>query len=483
MKLKPVLFLSGVLNLLLALLLISASSQRSAEESGGAKWTPSGPASNSSDPHLNTGSDNLDQVTVPESLPTFRWSQIESDDYAKYVRNLRSVGCPESTIRDIVEADMNQLFEPRYLEVLEAVQGFDYWRNGMDSLNETERIRARLAAVDAERLDALRAVLGEDYVPQKAVASLSDSELLARSKYGFLDGERQGTVAAIQSEFDALERQLRVEFGGTTNRDELESALAESRVARREALREIMSEEELFELDLRDSHAANSLRNKLRDFDVSEAEFRELFALRQAYEAEQGEQSDYSSDEIIAARAQARRELEEGYQAALGEDRYTDLNRSQDPTWQALKRLEENEGLSRELMDQAYELQREASQVLRQSMADPNLSEAERSALLAAARSQYQREMTALAGESAFNELGDLQAPSQALRVFQAGSETSIMMIGSPASLATGMADTVNVLGPAEGVMRIETQVIAPDGAMPTDLTLEAIAPGLTPGE
>lgn len=34
------------------------------------------------------------------------WRQIESTNYSEYIANLRSIGCPEPTIRDIVAADV-----------------------------------------------------------------------------------------------------------------------------------------------------------------------------------------------------------------------------------------------------------------------------------------------------------------------------------------------------------------------------------------
>ncbi len=37
----------------------------------------------------------------------FRWSQLESTDYRAYVDNLRGIGCPEQTIRDIISADLD----------------------------------------------------------------------------------------------------------------------------------------------------------------------------------------------------------------------------------------------------------------------------------------------------------------------------------------------------------------------------------------
>lgn len=45
------------------------------------------------------------------SLEQFRWSQLQStNDYRRYVLNLRAIGCPESTLRDIVSGDVTRAF-------------------------------------------------------------------------------------------------------------------------------------------------------------------------------------------------------------------------------------------------------------------------------------------------------------------------------------------------------------------------------------
>jgi hypothetical protein len=40
----------------------------------------------------------------------FQWSQIESEDYARYVANLRTIGCPEPTIEAIVSSELAGVF-------------------------------------------------------------------------------------------------------------------------------------------------------------------------------------------------------------------------------------------------------------------------------------------------------------------------------------------------------------------------------------
>ena len=43
----------------------------------------------------------------------FTWSEVESEDYPTYIANLRDIGCPEQTLRDIIIADVNALFAKR----------------------------------------------------------------------------------------------------------------------------------------------------------------------------------------------------------------------------------------------------------------------------------------------------------------------------------------------------------------------------------
>jgi hypothetical protein len=51
--------------------------------------------------------------SAPQTLPTVSWAQLESSDYPNYIKNLRAIGCPEQTIRDIITADVGNLYKHR----------------------------------------------------------------------------------------------------------------------------------------------------------------------------------------------------------------------------------------------------------------------------------------------------------------------------------------------------------------------------------
>src|SRR5579862_2461632 len=49
-------------------------------------------------------------VDAPVSL---RWNEIESADYATYIRNLRAIGCPERTIRAIITGAIADFYDEK----------------------------------------------------------------------------------------------------------------------------------------------------------------------------------------------------------------------------------------------------------------------------------------------------------------------------------------------------------------------------------
>jgi len=67
-------------------------------------------------------------VTVVEGAEPFDWRRVESDDYKQYVANLRAIGCPEKTLRDIIMADVTDLFRER---ARNSTNRFEYWKPGL----------------------------------------------------------------------------------------------------------------------------------------------------------------------------------------------------------------------------------------------------------------------------------------------------------------------------------------------------------------
>lgn len=50
---------------------------------------------------------------LPPPSPVLDWRSLEAPDFATYIANLRRAGCPEATIRHLIEPELHAVFEAR----------------------------------------------------------------------------------------------------------------------------------------------------------------------------------------------------------------------------------------------------------------------------------------------------------------------------------------------------------------------------------
>ena len=192
----------------------------------------------------------------------FHWNQVESSDFRQYMANLRSVGCPEETIRDLVVAEINKLYAPKFAALMGQAQHYDYWKPA--SKKAREGLAKQLDALRAERRELLRTLLGIESDPHEQWANITVDQLVDHGRFAFLSAEKQKQVQEILAKYDLTQ----------------DSDPKKTREKRREELAQVLSPEELYQFDLRDSNAADSVRSRFGGADLSEAEYKKLFDLR-----------------------------------------------------------------------------------------------------------------------------------------------------------------------------------------------------------
>src|SRR6266542_1494065 len=94
-------------------------------------------------------------IVATNRVTPFDWRQVESTDYRQYIANLRAIGCPELTIREIVTADVNDLFFARRAALIKT-NHYEYWR--ADPMNLTEEQRQQLDELSMQRDEVLKAL-------------------------------------------------------------------------------------------------------------------------------------------------------------------------------------------------------------------------------------------------------------------------------------------------------------------------------------
>ena len=84
-----------------------------------------------------------------KAQPPFRWSQLETPDFATYVKNLRGIGCPEPTIRDIIGGELSEIYAQKRQEAAAQNQGSLLEAEALKLQTEKERLLVKLTASSA----------------------------------------------------------------------------------------------------------------------------------------------------------------------------------------------------------------------------------------------------------------------------------------------------------------------------------------------
>jgi LysM repeat protein len=265
------------------------------------------------------------------------WSHVESPDYATYIANLRSIGCPEQTIRDIIIADVNSLFaKRRATEILTPQQ--EWWRSE-PSPQVVKLAAEKYVALDKERRALLTRLLGPDWEG-------GDLAGLPRpTRPGIvLDGPILGTLATDTKESvanisaDAQDRmQAYIQQMHDAGKEADPAELTRMRQETRNQLAAVLNPAQLEEYLLRYSQTANDIRaqlGKMKYFNATPDEFRALFRADDSF-TQQIQALGNGNDAItVAQRNSLEQQRDNSLRLALGAARFQQYQKLQDPLYQ-----------------------------------------------------------------------------------------------------------------------------------------------------
>jgi hypothetical protein len=332
------------------------------------------------------------------------WRDIESDDYTTYVQNLRAIGCPEQTIRDIIVADVNELFaHRRATELFNPTH--EWWRSQPDPKRIAEAAAQR-HALETERRALLTRLLGPGWeLSGSLLTEYPDSQTT-------LDGPLLGDLpletkhAVRQIELDAKNReQAYLEEATEQGVPPDPAKLAQLRKETRDELARILSPQQLEEYLLRYSDTAGKLRGALKDFDPSPDEFRQLFRAADAIDQELASIAS-ATDPVNIRRRQELENLREAKIAeTLGPDRYRLYKLNQDPLFQRAKETALKLGAPPEAAVTLYNIDRETELERRRILADNSLTPDEQALHLTQTDKERLNSIRKVLGEEAFRKL------------------------------------------------------------------------------
>ena len=266
----------------------------------------------------------------------FAWREIESADYPTYVANLRDIGCPEQTIRDIIIADVNLLYSRRRaMELITAEQ--QWWRSEPD-MNVVRSAAEKARDLENERRALLTGLLGTNWETGDLVSIPRPSRpgvVLDGPVLGALPADTKQAIqnVSVRSQ-DRMQAYLDAQRRAGKEPDPAE--LAKLRQQTRDRLAHLLSPPELEEFLLRYSQDANDLRaefGQLRFFNATPDEFRAVFQATDALDQRIQLLADAKDSSSVAARKALEDQRENAIKTALGAKRYGEYQMLHDPVY------------------------------------------------------------------------------------------------------------------------------------------------------
>lgn len=300
--------------------------------------------------------------------------------YSDTISELREQGFAESTIRQLMLAKINQ----DRLQAEANVQNTPYWLR-----SEADREQQLTQDLDweEERRQQLMNLFGEDIAEDPLFASIFKP---LNKTLGFLSSDKQIRLDELQR-LDEAKTQSLFRNGFT---EESRADLAAQRETLQREISELLGIGDTFEYQLRESRLADVMRRGLDDFDYSEAEFRDIFNIRS-----QNEGYELSSRFINRSEFRQQREQSaEQIRSYLGDTRYQEYARSQDPAYRSLQSIGERYGNSTAEINDVYAIAQETQEQI-DSLRNTTLDRDERSERISALRSEAFERIEEIAGK------------------------------------------------------------------------------------
>ena len=312
-----------------------------------------------------------------EVKASFNWSEVESADYRVYVANLREIGCPEETIHNIIEADLDELFVGKVKKMVDAVSG-RFWElavNGPVLEKLVKEKQAELELLDKQRTEIMEALFGPDK-GERSRKQQWEAEQRQGAELEFLTPDKIAALTRLEDKFQSdwaeseqANPSLPYEEGQAKRRELL--------VKKDSEIEALLTPAELEEYRMRKSNVANE-RGNLADLDITSDQMRDI------------------------ARANLKTNRTEAVKQVLGTEQAAAYQRASDGQYQLALKVSERFNLPHETVDQVYAMQSEATARATEIRNDTGRSREEREAILQAIKAEADRSMSAVLGAKAF---------------------------------------------------------------------------------
>ncbi len=331
------------------------------------------------------------QPSVVVRRQFFSWTEIESENFQAYIKNLRSIGCPSETIRDLIVAEVAELFAKRRAEAA-VIGDQQWWRLEPDAQALAEAL-AREAVLEKEQSNLLTQLLGPGWQRQKLQANVFAKKFTGAVLAGLSTESKQAVL-----DFEDRRRAELVAKMNSLGREFTETEVVQQQAETRKELAKLLTADQLEEYLLRHSSNASRMRDQLRGFGTTADEFRGIFRARDALDLEIGSMADRTDPATLKRVRDLEAVRDLNLQEALGPLRYPLYQMTQDPIFREAQKTVEQADVAPEQVLPLYQLGQALQAERDRIQKDATLDEAEREEALDVVMRQTERARNQILG-------------------------------------------------------------------------------------
>ncbi len=324
----------------------------------------------------------------------FEWRAVEAEDYEQLASNLRAIGCPEKTIRDVVVARARRGLDQLSWTVSPKCP---FWAAGLQresAQREADRTRAAARTNLLARVE--RALGGEAFTEDGKLLEDFVEQAIVRFLSGPLSEEKLLRLAGILVRQQAQVEEVRTRAEGVWLAED-EAVLQNLRRQLHQELAALLLPAELEEFTARPAALKLADQVRLVATGLNPAEIREVALIRARF-------TDPGTGEWFEAASlseEAERQAATAIREFLGATRYAQFERAGDRAFQELYDVGRNHDLPPDAALKAFEIRQIATQEAARLRADKSVSDATRQHQLARLQAQVQEVAEQILGAKA----------------------------------------------------------------------------------
>jgi hypothetical protein len=303
-------------------------------------------------------------VTGDDGQP---WRPLAAGRYRECMERLRQAGCPEETVRAIIIAAVSRRYRAQLVAQEEhRYRNFKWWRGLQEA--DAEYDPAFMQEVRGKRDAELSGLLGKEW-RQDMYNALGWK--MENNYWSFMPPEKVEQINALSAKYSRLENEVRKSAHGSYLLEEEEAQLKQLKEQKRAELAQTLTPQELEDLDMRQSPAANWVKQKLPEA-ASEDEYRAMVRVAMVFEKDISTEGALRSGETPQESMKRREAEDKALQAqlkeTLGDARYAELfpgappgsrpepslEESAERSRQELVKMAQKEGVSAEAANEAH---------------------------------------------------------------------------------------------------------------------------------